>query len=197
MELSRRSLMASMLAAIIGGTTMSIDNAALADPVLGRYAMTIKLQEKLYATNRMFKEAKLAYSGVRWKNQYKSPKYDGPEHLKILFYRSNTEADELLAYMMKNFPPSNDVEAAYQVDDLMMKRISVDTMSIVELQKLMDATVPVAVAKNMISKENCVLDTMVMKQFDIFAYNYIHMLCGSRPLGQIREMYPEWYANRH
>ena len=54
MQFNRRGFLMSVIGAVMTGTVadLKVTKAALADPVVGCYAMTVKLQQGLYAANR-------------------------------------------------------------------------------------------------------------------------------------------------
>ena len=118
MEFDRRSFLISAIAVITAGTTMSISKAALADPVVGRYAMVVKMQSLVFKTNDMF-QSRMNTVGIKsiWA-------IDSSTDLRVyeLDQQLNNSVDVLLGYMLKNFTPTYDDTTVALIDDLFKKR---------------------------------------------------------------------------
>lgn len=178
---------ATQAAATVNGRyPIKITRAMLNDPVVGRYAKTILLQQRVYATNQQITDTYTAHPEWTYTERRTVAM---PLHQKLW-----VQGDELIAQLLSDYKHDNSKETLYSMDDLWERRIQPEVMTIQGLAALIDAVMVVAVLKHSISVEKVRFDTIKMVQFDRFASQYRDIvLDGShRPAEQIVAMYPEW-----
>lgn len=213
--INRRSILTSILAALASGAsasaqvlnqaatssaaaaaltgkrrTVRITRAMLNDPVIGRYAKTLQLQQQLYVLSDQVRTWREINGHMSYMGYYEARKANPELHQAIY-----DKGDELIAYMLANFQFERTLENEYLTSDLFEKRITCDVLSIEGLASIIDVILPVAVLKHAISVEKVPFDTMKMTQFDAFAQRFKDTILGRhRPYDQVVAMYPEWAA---
>ncbi len=208
-----RETLITILAALTGGVagavagsiaSVAITRQMINDPDFGRYAKVVKLQQTLYATNRKLAAQREACRAALEAKGVKTALYAASHEPKVVALTNllNKQADAVLAYSMANFSGTQSQEAYYQVGDLLDGYLKIDTLSVAELQTILDEVVPVAIAKHMLSVEKCRVSTWgpgSMKNFDAFAVRYRDMILGgkgamrsTRPHADRCRLYPEW-----
>lgn len=200
--MKKEELIKAIFAALTAGTATAIASIVvtkdmLSDPETAKYAKTIRYQQILLrkrdALNKYTArvaanhQAKTGTVLSQWTLYRTDPK------AKAMKVRINQIVDEMITFTMAAFDDGSDIaqEAGYLCSDMFEGWIKFDTMSIEGLQAIIDVVIPTAVLRHII-QQKVQVDTMLAKNFDLFAWRYKNMIMGrSRPLEDRLVLYPD------